>query len=113
MDLFNQYVVGNVDSVLANQYAGAAVGLFLALYAGKAAPELPSELKELFNNQFFRVTCLFLIAYLNTKSTQISLVVAIGFVVVMNKLSQEQTAETFIEIMNTAENFKNENENEF
>ena len=108
MDLFNQYVVGNVDTVLANKYAGAAVGLFLALYAGKAAPELPAELKELFNNEYFRVACLFFIAYLNTKNTQLSLITAVGFVVVMNQLSQEKTAETFIEFMNTSENFENE-----
>ena len=108
MDLFNQYVVGNVDTVLANKYAGAAVGLFLALYAGKAAPELPAELKELFNNEYFRVECLFLIAYLNTKNTSLSLLTAVGFVVVMNQLSQEKTAETFIEFMNTSENFQNE-----
>ena len=108
MDLFNQYVVGNVDTVLANKYAGAAVGLFLALYAGKAAPELPAELKELFNNEYFRVACLFLIAYLNTKNTSLSLITAVGFVVVMNQLSQEKTAETFIEFMNTSENFENE-----
>ena len=108
MDLFNQYVVGNVDTVLANKYAGAAVGLFLALYAGNAAPELPVELKELFNNEYFRVACLFLIAYLNTKNTSLSLLTAVGFVVVMNQLSQERTAETFIEFMNTSENFQNE-----
>ncbi len=110
MDLFNQYVVGNVDTVLANKYAGAAVGLFLAVYAGKAAPELPAELKELFNNEYFRVACLFFIAYLNTKNTSLSLITAVGFVVVMNQLSQEKTAETFIEFMNTSENFQNENE---
>ena len=52
----------NSLSFLDNKYVSASVSLFLVLYAGMAAPELPEGVARLFEHKLFRIFIFFLIS---------------------------------------------------
>lgn len=85
-----------VTEYLQNPYISAALTLFLVLYGGMAKPDLPDFVMDLFDNAFFRVLVLFLIAFTATKNSQIALMIAIGFTVSMNMLSERKMVEGFM-----------------
>lgn len=72
-----------------------AASLFLVLYAGMARPELPSLISELFNYAAFRLIILTLIVFMGGQDIQLSLIIAIGFTVTMNLLSEQKIKEEF------------------
>lgn len=57
----------------------AIVTIFLTIYAGVFAPDLPSEIAELFNSNVFKVVVLFLIALTTKVAPHIALISALGF----------------------------------
>jgi hypothetical protein len=65
--------------------------MLLVLYAGLAAPRLPSFLAGLFNNALFRIVVLFLIAYLGLKDTTIALLSAVAFTLSIIFLKKAET----------------------
>jgi hypothetical protein len=78
-----------------NKYISSVVGLFLVLYGGLAKPKLPGFIRSMFENPVFRVVILALIMYRGNKDPQISLMLSVGFVMVMNQLNQEKIKEEF------------------
>jgi hypothetical protein len=86
----------NLQTLLANPYVASGLSLFLALYAGLARPQLPDFIARAFENPVFRVAVLFLIAYMGNKNVQVSLMVAVAFVVTMNLLNEQRVAEGFM-----------------
>ena len=86
----------NLQTHLANPYFASGLSLFLALYAGLARPQLPDFIAGAFENPVFRVTVLFLVAYMGNKNVQVSLMVAIAFVITMNLLNEQKVAEGFM-----------------
>ena len=84
-----------IDSLLKpifnNKQASVLVTMFLVFYGGIAGPELPQPVINLFDNAVFRVFVLSLIVYKGNKNPTLSLVVAIGFVLIMDKLKKEET----------------------
>lgn len=81
---------------LQNPYVAAPLTLFLVLYGGMAKPDLPDPILNLFDNAFFRVLVLFLIAFTATKNAQVALMVAVAFTVTMNLLSEKKMVEGFM-----------------
>ena len=79
----------SVESFLNNQYVSAVLTLFVILYASLARPMLPSAVANLFSNPLFRVVFLALLAWTATHNAQVSLLVAIGFLVTMNLLGEQ------------------------
>jgi hypothetical protein len=78
-------------SFLDNTYAKNIIKMLLVLYAGLAAPRLPSFLASLFNNALFRIVILFLIAYLGLKDTTIALLSAVAFTLSIIFLKKAET----------------------
>jgi len=78
-------------SFLDNPYAKNIIKMLLVLYAGLAAPRLPSFLASLFNNALFRIVILFLIAYLGLKDTTIALLSAVAFTLSIIFLKKAET----------------------
>jgi len=78
-------------SFLDNPYAKNIIKMLLVLYAGLAAPRLPSFLASLFNNAVFRIVVLFLIAYLGLKDTTIALLSAVAFTLSIIFLKKAET----------------------
>jgi hypothetical protein len=78
-------------SFLDNPYAKNIIKMLLVLYAGLAAPRLPSFLASLFNNAIFRIVVLFLIAYLGLKDPTIALLSAVAFTLSIIFLKKAET----------------------
>ena len=74
-----------------NAHASATLGLFLVLYAGLAAPKLPKNVAMLFDNSAFKLTIMFLIAYMSSKNSSVAIVATVALVVSMQTLSMYQT----------------------
>jgi len=86
---------GMLTSALQNPYVSTGLVLFLALYGGMAAPQLPAEVLALFDNALFRLAVLFLVAYTGNRNSTVSLLTAVAFVVSMNALNQKKSEEAF------------------
>jgi len=82
--------LNNALSVLrTNPYVSASTSLFLVLYAGLAAPALPAHVAGLFENSVFKILILVaVLVLLKGQNITTALLVAIGFVISMNTLSQ-------------------------
>tara|TARA_E500000178_G_C16998013_1_gene744210 strand:+ start:204 stop:950 length:747 start_codon:yes stop_codon:yes gene_type:complete len=74
--------------------------MFLVFYGGLASPKLPKLIKNLFMLPIFRIFILSLIVYKGNKNPTLSLVVAIGFVLIMDKLKKEETFSNTINHIN-------------
>lgn len=85
----------NVDYILDNSYVKAILITFMVLYIATIRPELPSYIKNLFNNPIFRIVVLFIIVMKANKDPFFSLMIAISFVITLNCLSVQQAKETF------------------
>ena len=81
-----------------NKNISSIVGLFLVLYGGLAKPKLPRFIRNLFENLIFRVIILALIMYRGNKDPQLSIMLSVGFTMVMNKLNEEKIKEEFIPV---------------
>jgi len=83
-----------------NKTVSSVVGLFLVLYGGLAKPKLPGFIRSMFENPVFRVVILALIMYRGNKDPQLSLMLSVAFVMIMNKLNEEKIKEEFIDLNN-------------
>jgi len=88
MDTFTEY--------LRDPYVSAVLTLFLVLYGGLAKPNLPDFITDLFENPLFRMLVLFLIAYTSSQNIQVALLVAVGFTLTMQLVSERKIAEGFM-----------------
>jgi len=87
-----------IDNVLnSNKYVSAIIGLFLALYAGLAAPKLPRSITSLFDNFFFKLFFMFLIAYTATKDTPVAIMSSIALLVTLQTLSSQKTSDKVVD----------------
>ena len=86
-------------NMLDNEYVMTFTRLFLVLYAGLVAPRLPESVSNLFENSVFRVFVLFLVAYLGTKDTTLSMLVAVGFIVSMIFLRKVEVSKSIADLV--------------
>tara|TARA_R100001163_G_C5068360_1_gene208491 strand:+ start:7248 stop:7523 length:276 start_codon:yes stop_codon:yes gene_type:complete len=85
-----------VTQYLQNPYVSATLTIFLVLYGALARPDLPDFVMDLFDNALFRMLVLFLIAYTASTNLQVAMLVAVGFTLTMNLLSERKMAEGFM-----------------
>lgn len=85
----------NVKSVLRNPYAMAVLKITLALYAAQLAPKLPTGVSLLFQNTFVKILSVALIAYLADVDFQLSVMMAVVFVLGLNTLSGRGLLESY------------------
>lgn len=99
MDVINQ-VNGTLNSglefVSGNRIAGTVLGLFLALYAALAAPNLPASVTSIFKNSWFRLAFMFLIAYMATKDTSVAIITSVALLVTLQTLSAQDTTKSVV-----------------
>jgi len=100
--MFNQFdsIVNQYLSVFDNEYASAGLSLFLALYAGLAAPRLPENIARLFDNNMFKFVIFFLIVYSSRKNPTIATIAAIGVMVSLMTLERYNANRRFAEMEN-------------
>ncbi len=112
MDQVNNFINGTMrgfDKWMANPYFATIITIVLAVYASLASPNLPSYFKKLFDNSIFKILIITFIAYRANSNPQLSLLVAICFVVTLNFLAEKETKEAFeqIEAFGQLEHFAN------
>ena len=86
---YNQFV----NKLFSNKHFVTILSLLIALYASFAAPKLPNVLIKFFNNDFAKVTICFLIAYTASANLNLSVMIALLFLIstgLLNKLQLEQ-----------------------
>jgi hypothetical protein len=70
------------------------LAVFLSIYGPRLHPKLPSPVRDLFNNNYFRFAVILLITYLSTRNLQAALVITISFCLILSFTnSQEVEAE--------------------
>tara|TARA_B100001964_G_C13895015_1_gene449001 strand:+ start:330 stop:650 length:321 start_codon:yes stop_codon:yes gene_type:complete len=78
-----------------SKFASSVMTLLIVLYSGLARPELPKSIRKLFNNAVFRVLVLALVVYRGNKDPQFAIMLAVGFVITMNLISEQELKEKF------------------
>ena len=85
----------DIDYILDNPYVKTILITFMILYVATIRPELPSYIKNLFNNPIFRIIVLFIVVMRANKDPFFSLMIAISFVITTNYLSVQEAREAF------------------
>ena len=88
-----QQVLALLDPVLAqleNPYVATFLSLFLAMYGGLAAPQLPSDIAAVFNSDVGRLVVLFLIVFMSVKNPTLAILTAVGFTLSLQVLNQHK-----------------------
>ena len=91
MDIINQVnsnLKNTLDPIFENKAMFSFISLFLVLYAGLVAPELPSSIAKLFQSKTFKLLVLIFIAYTATNNASIAIITSVCFVVSLQALSQ-------------------------
>ena len=88
-----QQVLALLDPVLAqleNPYVATFLSLFLAMYGGLAAPQLPANIAAVFNTDVGRMVVLFLIVFMSVRNPTLALLTAVGFTLSLQVLNQHK-----------------------
>lgn len=95
-DAFDALFNNSVGGIFAPEsMALVALRLGLILYAGLAAPALPPAALKLFDKPLFRLVVLMLVVWIGGVDPSTALMVAVGFIVSMNYLSNRKLLEAF------------------
>jgi len=87
----------DVQRILNNPYIMAVVKVSLALYAARIAPRLPESF-TLFDNTFVKIALICLMVYLANMDFQLALMIAIIYVLGVNKMSGRGFLESYEEV---------------
>jgi hypothetical protein len=71
-----------------NKFTGALLPLFLIVFGAFAAPNLPTPLAKLYDQMWFKVLAMFLIAYMSTKNQTVSIIAAVVVLISLQALSK-------------------------
>jgi len=86
-----------LNSQLQNPYISGTLNILLILYSSLAAPELPDFMKTFFKSTIGKIIIISLIAFTANKNINISLLVAIAFVITLNFINTEEHANNIAE----------------
>lgn len=81
--------------LLDNKYLITAITIMLGLYAALLGPQVPSIVKKLFENVIFKIVVLFFIVVRANKDPQLSLIIAIAYVVILELIQKQEVLEGF------------------
>jgi hypothetical protein len=90
------FVNGGLEYVNDNKILSSVLGLFLVLYAALAAPKLPKSVTAWFDNTWFKLGFMFLIAYMATKDPSVAIISAVALLVTLQTLSAQKTADAVV-----------------
>jgi hypothetical protein len=95
--MFNTFVEGTsqvMNKVDSNMYIRTAIVVLLTLYGTRAREPLPPYIAALFNNIFFRVVILCLVAIIISKDVQIGIMVGTVFMLTLVGLQHYENMDT-------------------
>uniref|UniRef100_A0A6C0IY42 Uncharacterized protein n=1 Tax=viral metagenome TaxID=1070528 RepID=A0A6C0IY42_9ZZZZ len=87
MDIIKKFL--NPEVLLKNTYMASLLSIFLAMYGPRLQPKLPSQLRNVFNNDLFRVLVIFLITYMASKNIELAITITVIFLVTLNLLHND------------------------
>jgi hypothetical protein len=99
MEVVNQittFINNGLEYVNDNKILSSVLGLFLVLYAALAAPKLPKSVTAWFDNVWFKLGFMFLIAYMATKDPSVAIISAVALLVTLQTLSAQKTADAVV-----------------
>jgi len=99
MEVLNKittFVNDGLEYVNDNKILSSVLGLFLVLYAALAAPKLPKSVSVWFDNTWFKLGFMFLIAYMATKDPSVAIISAVALLVTLQTLSAQKTADAVV-----------------
>jgi hypothetical protein len=99
MEVFDNKVK-NYLSFLDNDYVSAGLSLFLILYAGMAAPKLPTYVAKLFDNVFVQLLMFFLIVYVSRKNPTVAIIAAVAVMVSLMTLNKIKFNQEMMSVVN-------------
>jgi len=82
-----------------NKYVSPVLTILLVVYAGMAAPKLHKNAEKLFDNTWFRILFLFMIAYNARNDPTISLFAALGVFAVVQLFSDDIVKDEILSII--------------
>ena len=86
-----QKILNRINKVDSKNTIAPITIMFLVFYGGIAAPKLPSFILKLFSLPIFRILILSLIVYKGNSNPTLSIMVAVGFILVMDKIKKNET----------------------
>jgi len=89
-------VTSGLEYLNNNRILSTVLGLFLVLYAALAAPKLPKSISSWFDNVWFKLGFMFLIAYMATRDPSVAIISAVALLVTLQTLSAQKTAESVV-----------------
>ena len=92
----------NPEFLVENVFLFSILSIFLAMYGPHLHMKLPPTIKGLFNNPVFRMSVLFLIAYMSHRDFSAALTITIIFVVTLNLI---QSSNVLDEVTQKLEGF--------
>lgn len=88
-------VQGNLNNLLQNPYIMAVLKVGLILYAARIAPRMPSYVQNTFDNTFFKIIAIALLAYISEVDFQLAILLAIVLVLGANLLGGRGVFESY------------------
>jgi len=85
-----------LNKFLKNKYVTGAVMVLAVFYASLLRPQLPVFIHDLFDNAAFRLLVLTFIAYVGSQNLQVSIVLAIVFMLTLQFIGEQKMTEGFI-----------------
>jgi len=82
-------------SFLENKWVSGVIAILIVLYGSLVAPELPPKIKNMFKNPIVRIIIMTLIVWRGNKNPTLALMIAVGFLLTMNYVSESEVKEHF------------------
>lgn len=96
-------VVNKYTTFLDNPYIAGALTVFLIVYAGAAAPKLPSYIVKMFDYTLVKLLMFFLIVFVSRKNATVALVAAIALMVSIMTLNRLKFDQEMMAVVNNEE----------
>lgn len=71
------------------------LAIFLAIYGPRLHPRLPTTVRNMFNNSFYRFIVILLIIFISSKDLQLSLIITIAFLLILSLVNSLDVQEYF------------------
>jgi hypothetical protein len=89
------YLFNYINSVIKNRYLFSLLVLFTAIYGPRLQPRLPTSVRQLFNNPWFRSLIMFIVVFIARRDIKVSIFVTVAFISVLYLIQMTQMVEMF------------------
>jgi hypothetical protein len=107
MESVNQvssYVNQTLNLINDNKVLSSVLGMLLVLYAALAAPKLPKNVVEIFDNSLFKLGYMFLVVYLASKNPSLAIISSVALFVTIQTLASHKVVDTVVDATQTITN---------